>query len=147
MPRAREGSKSRRTSVSCSAVLFSSPAETTITATKESANGTIKCEKTRFDWGKAGCTDPFVEDLGPLLGQSPVEQDSPHLLGRLIYREVHADHGTDDVSELCGLQFPCEKRKKNRRHANLVIITPRTPHHTPPDREKKKKDRTRRKMK
>ena len=48
---------------------------------------------------KEGNTDPFMEDLGPLLGQSPVEQDRPRLLGGLVHREVLADHDTEDMSE------------------------------------------------
>jgi len=48
---------------------------------------------------KEGNTDPFVEDVGPLLGQSPVEQDRPRLLGGLVHREVLADHDAEDMSE------------------------------------------------
>lgn len=58
--------------------------------------------------GKA-CTDPFVEDLGPLLGQSPVEQNRARLLGRLVYREILTDEDADDLSEICGLQSPCRQ--------------------------------------
>ena len=50
----------------------------------------------KWDW--KGCTDPFVEDLGPLLRQSPVKQDRSRLLGRLVYREVVSDQGADDLS-------------------------------------------------
>ena len=48
-----------------------------------------------------------MEDLGPLLGQSPVEQDRSHLLGGLVHREVLADHDAKDVSEMTWLQSPC----------------------------------------
>lgn len=47
-----------------------------------------------------------MEDLRPLLGQSPVKQDRAQLLGRLVYREVLTGQDADDVSELRGLQSP-----------------------------------------
>jgi hypothetical protein len=74
-----------------------------------------------------------MEYLSPLFGQSPVEQDRPHLLGRLVYREVHTDHGTDDVSELCGLQSPYEKEQ------NVVMPFSLLPLAAPPPRSSERK--------
>lgn len=36
-------------------------------------------------------TDPFVKDVGPLLGRPPVEQH-PRLLSGLVYGKVLVDH-------------------------------------------------------
>ena len=52
-------------------------------------------------------TDPFVQDIGPLLGQPPVEQCSPGLLGGLVHSKILADHDGKNVSEITGHQSPC----------------------------------------
>ena len=48
-----------------------------------------------------------MEDLGPLLGQSPVEQDRPRLLCGIVHREILADHDAEDMSEQTWLQSTC----------------------------------------
>ena len=56
---------------------------------------------------KQGNTDPFMKDLGPLLGQSPVEQDRSRLLRGFIHSEVLVDHGAEDMRERTRLQLSC----------------------------------------
>ncbi len=94
-----------------------------------------------------------MEDLGPLLGQSPVKQDRPRLLSRLVHREVLAGHDAEDMSEQPRLQPPCsttlqvylpqhrkeEQKKKARRGGGgdntkrtTPTIDPRIPQHLVP---------------
>jgi hypothetical protein len=74
-----------------------------------------------------------VEDLGPLLGQSPVEQDRPRLLSRLVHREVLADHDAEDMSEQPGLQPPCS--------TTLQVYLP--PHRKEEQKKERKKKKAR----
>ena len=48
-----------------------------------------------------------MKDLGPLLGQSPVEQDRSRLLRGLVHREVLADHRAEEMRERTRLQLSC----------------------------------------